>query len=67
MATNKAIVLAAASVIIDDFTEENMLDVVDLVQSILTHKSKDARRGGLCNRRRTNLRQFHIQVTLSDA
>ena len=46
MATRKAIVLAAASVIIDEFTEEG-LEVVDLVESILqTRNSDDSRTVG---------------------
>ena len=40
MATRKAIVLAAASMIIDEFTEEG-LEVVDLVESILQTKNWD--------------------------
>ena len=43
MATRQPIVLAAASVIIDEFTEEG-LEVVDLVESILqTSNSDDSR------------------------
>ena len=43
MATRKAIVIAAASVIIDEFTEEG-LEIFDLVESILqTRNSDDSR------------------------
>ena len=49
MATRQPIVLAAASVIIDEFTEEG-LEVVDLVESILrTRNSDDSRIEGYVN------------------